>query len=173
LKDDVILYSVLFVLLFIAVLILAIIAERSYSKAKALKKMKNWFEEMNGNGDGTQFEDFLEEFFKRCGWKVKRPTSSTNAPDFGVDLILDGKIAVQAKNYSDPVGDAAVQAIFSGAQYWKKNGFPHLKYSVVVTTSSFTKAAKKQAESIGVIMKDGTDLREGLSVGFKKGWILK
>ncbi len=171
--DHFLLYVILFAFLFFAVLILAIAIGISNSHSKILKKMRNWFDKISGKGDGTQFEDFLEIFFKNCGWTVKRPTNSTNAPDFGVDMILDGRIAIQAKNYSDTVGDAAVQAIYSGMKYWQKNGFPKLKYPVVITTSSFTKAARKQAESIGVILKDGYDLRDALNSGFKKNWVLK
>lgn len=137
------------------------------------KKVLGRFGEIAGNGDGTEFELFLSGFFEASGWRVKNPTASTNMPDYGVDMILNGKIAVQAKNYSYSVGNDAVQAVFTGMEYWRKNGFPRLKRAVVITSSSFTRSAKDTARATGVRLKDGDDIRNIFNDGFDKKWFLK
>ncbi len=150
-----------------------------YAMASSIKhfitfrKLSNRFNRMRKNGDGKEFEKFLKNLFEACGWQVKNPTSSVNSPDFGIDMILNGKIAVQAKHYKDNVGNDAIMAAFAGMNYWKKNGFPHLKRAVVVTSSHFTNSAKKQAKAIGVLTKDADDINEILKVGPRKNWIIK
>lgn len=166
-------YLILFIVLFAAILIFAIAVSSAFRKSKAIKKMRDWFDKLSGNGNGVEFEDFLEMFFIKSGWNVKRPTNSTNTPDFGVDLILGGKIAIQAKNYAANVDNSAVQQVLSGMLYWKNNGFPSLKYAVVISTSAFTSSAKKQANSTGVILKDGNDLRNVLNKKMYKNWVFK
>ncbi|BBJ27268.1 restriction endonuclease [Athalassotoga saccharophila] len=169
--DNFVFYAILFLILFVVVILFAYIISYSYKKSRNLRKLREWFEIVAGNGDGTEFEKFLETFFSQSGWSVKKPTSNTNASDFGVDLILDGKIAVQAKNCTNGVTNKAIQEVFTGMEYWKSNGFPRLKYAVVVSTSNFTKAAKKQAYAVGVILKDGDDIREALRKGLSKRWV--
>ncbi len=140
---------------------------------KLSKKVLGTFDKIAGNGDGTGFEIFLSRLFEVSGWKVKNPTSSTNMPDYGVDLILNGKIAVQAKNYSYSVGNDAVQAVFTGMEYWRKNGFPGLKHAVVITSSSFTKSATDTAKATRVHLRDGEDIKKICTNGFDKKWFLK
>ncbi len=171
--DNMFFYFIFFALLILSIVILSVAVAGAFRRSRSLKKIRDWFDKISGNGDGSEFEDFLEVFFSRSGWKVERPTNSTNAPDFGVDLILDGKIAVQAKNYVKDVSNDAIQEVFSGKEYWKNNGFPRLKYAVVVSTSSFTKSAIKQAKATGVILKDGNDIKEALNKGLSKGWIFR
>ncbi|GEM_PF-1481339 len=137
-----------------------------------MAKLKRDFQKMEG-GDGEEFEKFLARLLKVCGWKVMNPTSSTNASDQGIDLILDKKVAVQAKNYTQSTGNKAVQEVMSGFIYWKKHGFPHLKYQAVVTTSYFTKQAVDLAKSGKVVLKEGEDIRELLNGKPSKKWILK
>ncbi len=137
-----------------------------------MAKLKRDFQKMEG-GDGEEFEKFLARLLKVCGWKVMNPTSSTNASDQGIDLILDKKVAVQAKNYTQSTGNKAVQEVMSGFIYWKKHGFPHLKYQAVVTTSYFTKQAVDLAKSGRVVLKEGEDIRELLNGKPSKKWILK
>jgi len=166
-------YLILFVLLIVSVIVLSIAVANAFRKSMSLRKIRDWFDKIPGNGDGNQFEDFLEIFFSKSGWRVEKPTNSTNTADFGVDLILDGKIAVQAKNYAKDISNDAVQQVFAGKEYWKNNGFPRLKYAVVISTSSFTKAAIKQAKATGVTLKVGNDIKELLNRGLSKSWIFK
>ena len=77
--------------------------------------------------------------------------------DQGVDVIAerDGiKIGIQAKCYSEPVGNAAVQEVIAGISYYK------LDKGFVVTNSTFTTAAKRLAEETHVILWDRSVLTE-------------
>lgn len=143
-----------------------------HSKFRRLQK-EFWI--IAGNGNGLEFEAFLIKMFKLCGWKVSTPTSSTYVSDRGVDLILNGKIAVQAKNYKDSnvTGNQAIHDIYSGMAYWKKNGFPRLKKAAVITTSSFTRQAKEEAQTLGITLKDKKDIEKLLNAKPSKNWILK
>jgi restriction system protein len=142
-------------------------------KKAILFRLKMEFYSFQESGDGKAFEEFLANLFKACGWKVTNPTSSTNASDQGIDLILDGKVAVQAKHYTNSTGNKAVQEVISGLIYWKKNGFPHLKWKAVVTTSYFTPQAVDLARSGNVILKEWKDIEELLNGKLSKKWILK
>lgn len=164
-------YMIVLLLLFTLIILVAYFIAYTYKKRKNLKKLSDWFDAIAGNGDGTEFEKFLEVFFTQSGWKVEKPAGKTNTADFGVDFVLDGKIAVQAKNYANGVTNKAIQEVFAGMKYWKSNGFPHLKYAIVISTSDFTRAAKKQAYSVGVVLKDGNDIRNVLKKGLSKNWI--
>ena len=84
---------------------------------------------------GYEFEDFLSHLFESLGYDVRlTPTSY----DQGADLILnkeDQIIAVQAKRYTKPVGNRAVQEIVAAIPFYgATEGW-------VVTTSSFTNSA--------------------------------
>ncbi|MGC8683986.1 MAG: hypothetical protein ACP5UJ_08670, partial [Athalassotoga sp.] len=72
--DNTLFYLVLFVLLIISVIVLSIVVANSFRKSRSLRKIRDWFDKIPGNGDGTQFEDFLEVFFSKSGWKVEKPT---------------------------------------------------------------------------------------------------
>ncbi len=148
----------------------------SIPKRKKSRELWRKFEELKAGGNGTDFENFLKELLTLCGWKVENPTASTNASDQGIDLILDRKIAVQAKNYGPDhsTGNKAVQEVIAGMAFWKKERreYKHLKYGVVVTTSHFTRDAIKLAQNSGVILKDVNDIAKCLRKP-KKDWILK
>jgi restriction system protein len=96
--------------------------------------------------DGHEFERFLATLFKRLGYKTSHIGASGG--DFGADLIIekDGvKICVQAKNYdNNTVGNDAVQQVIAGAAYYD------CEAALVVTNSTFTKAAKEQAAGSNV-----------------------
>ncbi|WP_456399345.1 restriction endonuclease [Mesoaciditoga sp.] len=159
-------------LAFVGLGLLFLLIHVIYKKTVAFK-LKVEFYKLQGNGDGKAFEIFLTKLFKACGWKVQNPTSSTNSSDQGVDLILNGKVAVQAKNYARSTGNDAVQEVMAGATYWKNNGFPSLKRKAVVTTSYFTRQAIDLAKSGKVILKDGKDIEELLNGKLRKKWILR
>ncbi len=142
-------------------------------KRSILLRLKKEFYRFEERGDGKEFEEFLAHLFKACGWKVTTPTPSTNASDQGIDLILDSKVAVQAKHYTNSTGNKAVQEVMSGLVYWKKHGFPHLKWKAVVTTSYFTHQAIELAKSGNVVLKEGIDIEELLNGKLSKKWILK
>ena len=90
---------------------------------------------------GVEFERYLVKLFKGLGYKVNHV--GEGGSDFGADLIVVRdkiKVAVQAKNYdSNRVGNDAVQQAIAGASYY------HCEMAMVVTNSTFTRAAKQQA----------------------------
>ena len=79
--------------------------------------------------------------------------------DQGVDIIAmkdNNKIAIQAKCYSQPVGNHAIMEAIAGMKYYKAN------QCMVITNSTFTKAAKDLATANGVILWDRKILIEKL-----------
>lgn len=75
-------------------------------------------------------------------------TQTKASGDQGVDLVvtLNGgrKLAVQCKLYSQPVGNEAVQEVYAGKSFY------NCDMAIVVTNSSFTKAAFELAEPLDV-----------------------
>lgn len=97
---------------------------------------------------GSQFESLLVAVFSVLGYNVSI-TPATG--DYGADLLMtkdDKKIAVQAKRYSNNVGNKAVQEVCAGMfHYGADEGW-------VVTNSGFTKGALEQAKSAGITLVD-------------------
>jgi hypothetical protein len=107
---------------------------------------------------GTAFEDFLARVFEALGYQVKRTKASG---DQGVDLIVTGngrRIAVQAKGYSESVGNHAVMEIVAGMTFYQCD------CCVVITNSHFTSGAVALARANKCRLIDGSqipDLIEG------------
>lgn len=99
---------------------------------------------------GEEFEKFVAQVFVDNGHHAEVTTASG---DFGVDLVLNGEIAVQAKFYGAVVGPSAVQEVAAGsAMYGCTEAW-------VVTNSTFTPAAMRLAEANGVRVIAGEELR--------------
>lgn len=101
---------------------------------------------------GMLFERRLARMFKHLGYGVHRIGGSN---DHGADLILTKRrkrIAVQAKCYAKPVGNAAIQEVYAAKAYYKCDG------AWVVTNSSYTEGARQQAEPCAVRLIDGDEL---------------
>lgn len=95
---------------------------------------------------GVDYEMFLLELLRAEGWIVST-TPATG--DQGVDLLAcrDGvRLAVQAKHYTSPVGNKAVQEVAAGAIHYAAT------HSAVVTGAGFTPAARSLAASTGVFL---------------------
>jgi len=102
---------------------------------------------------GHDFEGYLANRFKELGYKVERTPTSR---DQGADLILEKagqKIAVQAKHYSQPIGNKAIQEAHAG------KGIYECDEAWVVTTSTFTEDAKRAAAKLNVRLIDKFELR--------------
>lgn len=88
---------------------------------------------------GEEFELYLKAHFEENGYKVKTTPASN---DYGADLILTRSnevVAVQAKRYSDRIGNKAIQEVIGSLKvYGAARG-------MVVTNSYFTSNAKKLA----------------------------
>ena len=106
---------------------------------------------------GEEFEKFVAKIFSKMGY-VSEVTKHTG--DFGVDVIAekDGmKIAIQAKCYTGSVSNSAVQEIVAGMKYCS------CQRGVVVTNSTFTKAAIELARSNSIQPWDRKILEEKIS----------
>jgi len=98
--------------------------------------------------DGYAFEGFLSGLFEKMGYSV---TQTSLSGDQGADLIIEklaNKIVVQAKRYSVPVGNKAVQEAVASMRHYGANE------AMVVTNSSFTKSAIELARSNNVELVD-------------------
>jgi len=90
------------------------------------------------------YELYCSEILSNCGWDTKI-TKATG--DQGVDVLAkreESILAVQCKLYSSPVGNKAVQEIYSGAEYVGAD------IAAVVSNAGYTKSAKELASSLGV-----------------------
>lgn len=89
---------------------------------------------------GAEFEEFMEHFFMRKGYKVTRTKLSG---DFGVDLIIERnqrKYGIQLKRYSNKVSLKAVQELLGGLEYY------NLDEGIVITNNFFQNSAIDLAE---------------------------
>lgn len=103
---------------------------------------------------GIEFENFLEKIFRNMGYLVKL-TPKIN--DQGADLILTRNgisTAVQAKRYSKPVGNKAVQEVISAREYYGCDK------ALVVTNNKFTKSAEELARRTNVQLWSGNFLKK-------------
>jgi hypothetical protein len=117
-------------------------------------KLPSRFENMSG----LEFEVLSANFLKMLGFENVRGTKKTG--DQGADLIANqnGKtIIFQAKCYSKPVGNKAVQEVIGALMYYKGD------YGCVITNSTFTASAKELAQKSGIKLIDGLMFNEALT----------
>lgn len=103
-------------------------------------------------GKPIDFEHFCATLLERAGWQVSTTPASG---DQGADVIAkkgNKSIVLQCKQYSKPVGNAAVQEAFAAKSHY---GTTH---AAVVTNAGYTKAATILAASTGVLLLDPNDL---------------
>lgn len=103
--------------------------------------------------DGHEFEFVCADILRLRGYKNIKVTRGSG--DQGVDVTAerDGiKYAIQSKYYSNPVGNNAVQEIYTGMQYYKAH------IGIIMTNSTFTTSAKELAEKLGIVLWDGSFL---------------
>jgi hypothetical protein len=114
------------------------------------------------NMDARKFEYFVAKMWRENGYTTKVTQSSR---DGGVDVIAvnreEGeKHLIQAKRYAEgnKVGSAAIQQYSS--LYIQHSDVTAV---YVVTTSSFTKNARKVAKQVGVKLMDGRYIARGMA----------
>lgn len=98
--------------------------------------------------DGHQFEGLLEILFKKMGYYVENTSLSG---DQGADLILSGsqgKIVVQAKCYSNKVGNKSVQEVVAAIAFYNANS------GIVATNNEFTSSAIELAKANNIMLID-------------------
>jgi restriction system protein len=102
---------------------------------------------------GLEFEEFLALLFTSIGYDVK---TTKKTGDQGADLFavkFGKKIVIQAKNYTENVGNSAVQQVLAAKTFYSCDD------SMVVTNSYFTPSAKELAKSGGVQLVDRRQLQ--------------
>lgn len=103
---------------------------------------------------GTEFEEFVCLLFKKMGYSSQVTKQSG---DQGIDVIAirnGNKIGIQAKCYSNTVGNSAVQEAVAGKKYYNCDKI------LVVTNNYFTPAAIDLACSNNVILWNRDMLKE-------------
>lgn len=103
--------------------------------------------------DGVSFEKILKNIFQKMGYLVHTTKSSG---DQGADLLLskeDIRIIVQAKRYSHPVSNTAVQEAVAAKAYY------NYSQAMVVTNNYFTKGAIELAAANEVELIDRDKLK--------------
>lgn len=110
------------------------------------------------NMDPYKFEYFTKLLLEKLDFKNVEVTNASG--DYGIDVIAeqdDIKYGFQCKLYSDNVGVSAIQQAYAGIQHYDCN------IGVVITNSTFTKQAQKQASETNVILWDRNKLMDKLS----------
>ena len=108
---------------------------------------------LSGVMTGSDFESYLHMVFTKLGYSAELTKGSG---DKGADLVLERngtKIIVQAKYYSRPIGNKAVQQAYTAKDIYRAD------IAAVVTNSSFTKQAVEDAALIEVVLIDGDKLQ--------------
>lgn len=110
--------------------------------------------EMSQVRSGAEFEDWLVILFKMMGYQTKNMQLTG---DQGIDLIVakdNVRYGIQAKYYSESVGNTAVQQVIAGREFYG------LEQGAVITNSTYTPSAKKLAAKTNIRLIDGTELKK-------------
>lgn len=112
---------------------------------------------------GYEFEYILAEILRRVEGDA---TVTDGSGDQGVDVVWFREtttVGIQAKAYNikNPVGNSAVQEIYTGSVV-RQSEFA-IDTPAVVTTSRYTEGAKEAAENSNVTLYNRTDLEQWLS----------
>lgn len=112
----------------------------------------------SGNMSPEKFETACADALVKSGWAARRVGQTG---DQGADVIatknINGqeiKAILQCKLYSSPVGNDAVQEVFSAKQHY------YADIAAVVTNQSYTKSAKELSNTTGVILLHHDDMAE-------------
>ena len=113
----------------------------------------DYIDMMNGN----EFEHFVSELFSKMGFCAEVTKQSG---DQGLDVIAEKsgkKIGIQAKCYSNAVGNSAIQEAVAGMNYYRCDK------AIVVTNNYFTNSAIDLANANNVVLWDRSILKEKIS----------
>ena len=103
---------------------------------------------------GSEFEEFVGTLFKKMGYSSQVTKQSG---DQGLDVIASKygtKIGIQAKCYSNTVGNSAIQEAVAGKSFYRCDKV------IVITNNYFTPAAIELAQSNDVILWNRDMLKE-------------
>lgn len=121
-------------------------------KRRTKKVLQVTLEELD-KMEGYEFERFLSVLYENLGYKVAQTKLSK---DQGADLVIvkDGeRIVVQAKRYSNKVGNKAIREIAAAIKHYGADR------GIVVTTNVFTQSAIELAKSNDIELVDRNKLK--------------
>lgn len=110
-----------------------------------LKALKISTKHSNKVDNGIEYEHFCADYLNHHGYRDAKTTKASG--DHGVDVVAykrGKKYAAQCKYYSSPVGNKAIQEVYTGMTLYDCD------YGIVITNSTFTKQAKDEASKLGV-----------------------
>ena len=100
-----------------------------------------------------QYEELCADHMRSCGYDVRLTKASG---DQGVDVIATKAgmtVVIQCKLYSSPVGNKAVQEVYSGKKFLAAD------VAVVVSNNEFTDSAKQLAHTVNVLLLHHSQLK--------------
>lgn len=100
------------------------------------------------------YEEHCAQELRNAGWTVRVCGGSG---DQGVDLVADRggiRAVFQCKLYGQPVGNGAVQEVFTGRTFHSAN------IAAVVSCAEFTRSARAAAEQTGVLLLHHSQLAQ-------------
>lgn len=103
---------------------------------------------------GVAFEAYLAKLLRGLGFSDISGTPATG--DQGADLLAEKagrKIAIQAKRHAGSVGNSAVQEIVAALKFYQADE------GWVITSGTFTEAARALAQANRIRLVDGQELR--------------
>lgn len=112
--------------------------------------------------NGHKYEQKCAQMLRRKGFHHVEVTKKSG--DQGVDIIAYrhfSKYAIQCKYYSYPVGNKAVQEVYAGGKYYDCDR------CIVMTNSTFTKAAISAANKLDVKLWENCSLLKSTSLVFE------
>lgn len=127
---------------------------KSKLRAKQKRKISKYTIDDVDLMNGAEFEEFVGLLFKKMGYSAQVTKQSG---DQGLDVIASKngtKIGIQAKCYSNTVGNSAVQEAVAGKSFYNCDKV------IVITNNYFTPAAIELAQSNEVILWNRDMLKE-------------
>lgn len=100
---------------------------------------------------GVTFERFVGNLIVQNKYGAVKYTPATG--DFGVDIILNGRTAIQCKRSAKSLGIKPVQEVYTGMSHYGCDE------AIVVTNASFTKNAVQLANELNVTLWDRDTLK--------------
>lgn len=126
------------------------------SKENKIKKEKEELALDTSNiVNGFEFEKYVANLYKKLGYIIEQVTKKSG--DQGADVVAtknDTKYVIQAKFYSNPVGNKAVQEVVAALAMYKADK------GIVITNNRFTQSAIKLAGANNIELVDGKKIEE-------------
>lgn len=136
--------------------------ERDFLQSRVSAKTAHAFGDLDTRG--VDFEHLIVRLSEAMGYSANRIGGTG---DQGGDVIAcrgQEQVLIQAKCYTYPVGNKAVQEAAAARE------FHHCNKAVVMTTSTFTPEAKALAQATGVELVDRRKLQEYLTQYLHESW---